>query len=131
MSARDELTPEQRAALAEQLGDAAPASTGLLMSFGQSVRDRRDHDHTTQREDWYCLNLAAYMGERVAPVLRRLLDAEVEADRLRAQVAALLAERQSTNAALVDVTLAQRVAEGRPAGEDVVTRQPAAGGENR
>ncbi|WP_426568122.1 hypothetical protein [Streptomyces canus] len=78
MSARDELTQAQRAILAAQLGDTKPASTGLLMSFGQSVRDRREHDHTTQREDWYCLNLAAYMGERAAPVLRRLLDAENE-----------------------------------------------------
>ncbi|MFD1656971.1 hypothetical protein ACFSL4_01655 [Streptomyces caeni] len=92
MSARDKLTPEQRATLAEQLGDALPARNSLLMSFGKSVQDRRDHDHTTQREDWYCLNLAAYMGERAAPVLRRLLDAETEIDGLRARVAELEAE---------------------------------------
>lgn len=83
MSASEELSPEQRATLAQQIGDARPASDGLLMSFGQSVQDRRDHDHTTQREDWYCLNLAAYMGERAAPVLRRLFDAEAELERLR------------------------------------------------
>lgn len=83
MSLHDALNPEQRAALAEQLGSAKPAAVGLLMSFGTSVRDRREHDHTTQREDWYCLNLAAYMGERVGPVLRRLLDAESRADRYR------------------------------------------------
>lgn len=87
MSAHQELTPEQRATLAEQLGDAKPASSGLLMSFGKSVQDRREHDHTTQREDWYCLNLAAYMGEKAAPVLRRLLDAEAEIDRLRDELA--------------------------------------------
>lgn len=87
MSARDELSPEQRARLAEQLGDAQAASAGLVMSFGTSVQDRRDHDHTTQLEDWYCLNLAAYIGERTAPVLRRLLDAEAEIDRLRDELA--------------------------------------------
>ncbi|MFF3848021.1 hypothetical protein [Streptomyces sp. NPDC002328] len=83
MSARDKLTPEQRAALAQQIGDAQPARNSLLMSFGTSVQDRRQHDHTTQREDWYCLNLAAYMGEHAAPVLRRLLDAEARAERYR------------------------------------------------
>ncbi|MFK0154199.1 hypothetical protein ACIQVK_19265 [Streptomyces sp. NPDC090493] len=81
---RELLTPEQRTALAQQLGDAQqPARNGLLMAFGESVQERRDHDHTTQCEDWYCLNLAAYMGERAAPVLRRLLDAEARADRYR------------------------------------------------
>ena len=87
MSARDELTPEQRTALAAQLGDAKPATAGLLMSFGKSVQDRRDHDHTTQREDWYCMNLAAYMGERAAPVLRRLLEVEADVARLRGELA--------------------------------------------
>lgn len=38
--------------------------------------------------------------------------------KLRSRVAELEAERQSTNTALVDVTLAQRKAEGRPTGED-------------
>ncbi|MEV4335716.1 hypothetical protein [Streptomyces sp. NPDC049590] len=81
------MTPEQRAKIAELIGDAKPATSALLLTFGGSVRDRREHDHGTQREDWYCLNLSAYMGERVAPVLRRLLDAEAENDQLRAQLA--------------------------------------------
>lgn len=83
MSARDRMTPEQRANLAEQLGDAQPARTELLVSFGESVRNRAEHDHKTQREDWYCLNLSSYMGERIAPVLRRLINAESDADRYR------------------------------------------------
>lgn len=83
MAAYDRLSAGERATLAEQLGDAQPARNSLLMSFGTSVRDRLDHDHATQREDWYCLNLAAYMGERAAPVLRRLLDAEASAERAR------------------------------------------------
>ncbi|MFI5973549.1 hypothetical protein [Streptomyces sp. NPDC051452] len=81
MSARDELSAEQRATLAAQLGDTQPARASLLISFGKSVQGRREHDHTTQSEDWYCLNLAAYMGERAAAVLRRLLDAEARAER--------------------------------------------------
>lgn len=83
MSARDRMTPEQRATLAQQLGDAQPARTELLASFGESVQNRAEHDHTTQREDWYCLNLSSYMGERMAPVLRRLINAESDAERYR------------------------------------------------
>lgn len=78
------VSPDERTAIAGLLGDALPATTGLLMSFSEAIRDRREHDHTSQREDWFCLNLSAYMGERMAPVLRRLLDAEAEIDRLRA-----------------------------------------------
>lgn len=69
------LSPEQRTALDEQLGDAKAATTGLIVSFGQSVANRRNHEHPTW-EDLYCMNLSSYMGERMAPVLRRLLDAE-------------------------------------------------------
>lgn len=92
MSARDELTPKQRATLAAQLADAQPASTSLITSFGKSVKDCRDHEHPTW-EDLYCLNLTSYMGERMAPVLRRLLDAETEVDRLRDELAEVEAGR--------------------------------------
>jgi len=78
------LTAEQRAKIAEQLGDAKPATPGLLVAFGESVRNRREHDHP-QWEDLYCMNLSSYMGERIAPVLRRLLDAEAEAELLAAE----------------------------------------------
>ncbi|GAQ64104.1 hypothetical protein [Streptomyces scabiei] len=81
MSTRN-LTPDQRAKIAELIGDAQPATTELLVSFGESIRDRRDHEHP-QWEDFYCLNLSSYMGERMAPVLRRLLDAESRAERYR------------------------------------------------
>ncbi|MFJ4649511.1 hypothetical protein ACIP6Q_39255 [Streptomyces bobili] len=87
------LLAADRSAIAELIGDAKPAAPSLLVSFGESVRDRREHDHSTQCEDWFCLNLAAYMGERMGPVLRRLLDAE-------ARVGELLAERHSTNESL-------------------------------
>ncbi|MFJ2178932.1 hypothetical protein ACIOHE_39320 [Streptomyces sp. NPDC087851] len=82
------LTAEQRATVAAQLGDAKPATDNLILSFGTSVENRRKHDHP-QWEDLYCMNLSSYMGERVAPVLRRLLDAEDESIRLRARVAEL------------------------------------------
>ncbi|MFI6279617.1 hypothetical protein [Streptomyces sp. NPDC050988] len=81
-----ELSPEQRTALDEQLGDAKPATTGLIVSFGQSIANRRNHEHPTW-EDLYCMNLSSYMGERMAPVLRRLLDVEAEAAQLRARLA--------------------------------------------
>lgn len=75
------LTPEQRATLTEHIGDAKAARTSLVMSFGTAVRDRRIHNHL--REDWFCLNLAAYIGERTGPMLRRLLDTEADARRNR------------------------------------------------
>lgn len=75
------LTPEQRAAIAGQIGDTLPAAPGLVESFGKSVADMRGHEHGP--EDWFCLNLAAYMGEKAAPMLRRLLDAETDAARYR------------------------------------------------
>lgn len=76
----------QHADLLQMLGEAKPAQNGLIQQIAESVRDRREHDHTTQREDWYCMNLAAFMGERMGPVLRRLLDAESEVERLAAEV---------------------------------------------
>ena len=78
------LSAEQRAALAENLGDAKPATDGLLVSFAETIRECREHDHGSQREDWFCLNLSSYMGERMAPVLRRLLDAEARVAELEA-----------------------------------------------
>jgi hypothetical protein len=80
----DPLSPERIAEVRSLIGpDIKPAQPGLVVSFAEAVRDRREHDHTSQREDWYCLNLSAYIGERIAPVLRRLVDAEAEVDRLR------------------------------------------------
>jgi hypothetical protein len=71
VSARDELTPEQRATLAKQLGSALPARNSLLMSLGESIRERRG----------------------MAPVLRRLLDAERELAQLRDELAEEKADR--------------------------------------
>lgn len=84
----ERLTPEQREAIAQQLGDAKPARAELIVSFGKSVADLREHEHP-KWEDLFCLNLASYMGERMAPVLRRLIDAESERDALRARVTQL------------------------------------------
>jgi hypothetical protein len=78
-----DLTAEQRAAVADLIGDAQPATGRLLEQLAQSVRDRLAHDHATQREDWFCMNLTSFMGERMGPVLRRLLDAEARAERYR------------------------------------------------
>ncbi|MEU7228953.1 hypothetical protein [Streptomyces chrestomyceticus] len=72
----------QRAALAVHLGDAQPAHADLVASFGEAITNIREHDHP-KWEDLYCLNLTSYMGERMAPVLRRLLGAESEAERYR------------------------------------------------
>lgn len=95
------LSAEQRSALAELIGDVKPANAKLLHAFGECVRDCREHEHPKASEDFHCLNLSAWMGERAALVLRRLLDAE-------ARIAKLEAERHSTNEALDDAVKALR-----------------------
>ena len=82
-----QMAPEQRAAIAELIGDARPATARLVEQLAKSVRDRREHEHPTW-EDLYCLNLVSWMGERMGPVLRRLLDAEERIERRRARLAA-------------------------------------------
>ncbi|MEU3289946.1 hypothetical protein [Streptomyces longwoodensis] len=94
MTGPEQLLPDQRDEIAELIGDVKPASPGLLVSFGQSVRNRREHEHP-KWEDLYCMNLSSYMGERIAPVLRRLLDVEAEAEALRARVAEMEAAQRT------------------------------------
>ncbi|MCG0066258.1 hypothetical protein L0F81_23700 [Streptomyces tricolor] len=77
------MTPEQHAQLAKLIGDAKPATTRLLEQLAESIRDRREHEHPTW-EDLYCLNLVSFMGERMGPVLRRLVDAEARVAELEA-----------------------------------------------
>ncbi|MGW4250450.1 hypothetical protein [Streptomyces californicus] len=77
---------EERKAIAVQIGDVQPATDGLVGSLAESVANVRNHEHPSW-EDLYCMNLTSYMGERMAPVLKRLLDAETENARLRARVA--------------------------------------------
>ncbi|MEU4205621.1 hypothetical protein AB0F64_37615 [Streptomyces sp. NPDC026294] len=81
MSARP-LSPELRAALAAHLGNAQSARADLVLQLGECITNVREHEHP-KWEDLYCLNLVSYMGERMAPVLRRLVDAETTAERYR------------------------------------------------
>lgn len=71
--------------VAELIGDAKPASDGLLLQLGESVRDQREHEHP-KWEDLFCLNLVSFMGERMGTVLRRLLDAEARVSDLEAEL---------------------------------------------
>lgn len=77
--------------VARFIGDVKPATDGLLEQLARSVADIRDHDHP-KHEDVYCMNLTSWSGERTAPVLRRLIDAEAEIKRLRADRAEALAD---------------------------------------
>jgi hypothetical protein len=109
---------KERAAIAELIGDAKPASDGLLVQLGQSVRDRREHEHP-KWEDLYCLNLTSFMGERMGPVLRRLLDAEAEAEKLRGELAdrdLLAAQTRALEGRVTRYRLAWRVAYQRAQG---------------
>lgn len=71
------LPPEQRAQVAELIGNARPTTNHLLLEMAQQIRDRREHDHSTAADwDWYCLNASGWLGDKAPTVLRRLLDAE-------------------------------------------------------
>ncbi|MET9707878.1 hypothetical protein [Streptomyces griseus] len=91
------MTREQRKAIAVQIGDVQPATDGLIGSLAESVANVRNHEHPSW-EDLYCMNLTSYMGERMAPALKRLLDAETENARLRARVAELEAQAETVTA---------------------------------
>jgi hypothetical protein len=85
------LSAEQVAAIRAHLGDAKPATSGLLADLAQSITDRKAHDHPKHNEDFFCENLSGWAGDRMPVVLRRLIDAEAEADRLRAENEAMRA----------------------------------------
>ncbi|MFF8902601.1 hypothetical protein ACF082_34605 [Streptomyces lydicus] len=80
MSAYEPLSPENLAALAELFGDAKPSQADFLLRLGHTVKGCRTHDHGTG-EDFYCENLHGWMGERMAPIVRRLFDAEAELEK--------------------------------------------------
>ncbi|MGX1116344.1 hypothetical protein RKD37_001707 [Streptomyces ambofaciens] len=77
------LTAEQRDEIAGHLAGAKPATDSLIAGMAKAIRDRREHEHPAW-EDLYCLNLVSWMGERMGPVLRRLLDAEARVTELEA-----------------------------------------------
>jgi hypothetical protein len=54
-----------------------PATTALVAHLARAVEDHHAHPHPARGEDFYCLNLVAFMGERMGPVLRRLHNAEM------------------------------------------------------
>ncbi|MFI8942669.1 hypothetical protein [Streptomyces syringium] len=82
------LTPEVEAEIRELIGTRTPASDQLIHGLAESVRDVREHQHSVAAEDIYCGNLRGWMGERMGPVLVRLLAAEAEVARLRNEGAA-------------------------------------------
>lgn len=81
--------PPQQGSTVEALLDAEqqPVANNVLLSLAESVHDRREHQHPTH-EDIYCGNLTAWAGERTGAVLRRLVDAEREIERLHAELKA-------------------------------------------
>lgn len=70
------------------LAGVLPVSDMVLLAVRDAARDVREHDHPAS-SDLYCLNLLAFMGERMAAVLRRLADTEVEVQTWKARCSAL------------------------------------------
>jgi hypothetical protein len=100
------MSPEaMRTAVLAQLGVTKPATDGLLQQIAASVHDVREHDHP-KWEDLYCSNLVSWMGERMAPVLRRLLDAE---DRVAELEASSATARRRGYEAAIDVMRQERL----------------------
>ncbi|WP_371793874.1 hypothetical protein OIE91_11455 [Streptomyces albidoflavus] len=95
------LTPDLPAQIAAHLDGVRPAGHLLVASLAESVADRRTHQHP-KGEDLYCHNLASWAGERVGPVLRRLIDAETERDRLRVELDKRTAQHAEVAAALAE-----------------------------
>ncbi|MFJ5259128.1 hypothetical protein ACIQAC_01455 [Streptomyces sp. NPDC088387] len=113
-----ELAIDERSALARQLGDTSPATTGLIVSLVKAIRNVREHDHPTW-EDLYCFNLLSFMGERMGPVLRRLLNAEARV----AELEQLLAAKDRTvDEDPIAFALTEKAAETVPAPEPDVSR---------
>jgi hypothetical protein len=71
-------------AITALIGDAKPAQTKLLVRLAESVQMRREHAHP-KWEDLFCMNLISWAGERMGPVLRRLVDAEARVARIEAE----------------------------------------------
>ncbi|MFD0068809.1 hypothetical protein ACFV99_26370 [Streptomyces sp. NPDC059944] len=76
------LSHDQRGTLAALLGDTPAAHDGLLHQLTQNVHACMAPDHPALHR----LSLTVSMGEQMGPVLRRLLNAEAEAERLTAEV---------------------------------------------
>lgn len=79
-----------------------PATDLLLADLAQCVKDVREHDHP-YRDDFYCPNLVAYMGERMGSVLKRLADEQAAVRNLKDRLNALADEATTTTLELARV----------------------------
>lgn len=79
------LPREIREQIAADIADAKTAMPGLLVQLADSARKVREHDHSTQAEDWFCMNQTSWAGGRVGSVLRRLLDTDAALQKLQRQ----------------------------------------------
>lgn len=93
MSAQYQLPREVLEQIAKDIADAKPATPALLVQLADSSRQVREHDHSAQREDWFCMNQTSWAGGRIATVLRRVLDSDAEIQQLRSRVAELESQR--------------------------------------
>ncbi|MEV7011740.1 hypothetical protein [Streptosporangium sp. NPDC051022] len=67
------------------------SSDDMIEELATAFLDRLAHEHPKpgEGEDWYCLNLTSFMGERMGGVLVRLREAETEVNRLRTELASV------------------------------------------
>lgn len=85
-----------------------PATDLLLAQMRETVGEIQAHVHPKGTEDFFCLNLTSWLGERMGPVLRRLADEQAEArswkDRNTALADEFTAEAERLNAKVDELT---------------------------
>lgn len=95
-----------------------PATDLLIGQMRETLGEIQEHAHPEQGEDFYCLNLVSWLGERMGPVLRRLADEQAETKSWKGRHAALAEEADHLTAELIDA------AEGQAAARvDITDRQ--------
>ncbi|MEU2593067.1 hypothetical protein ABZ649_04730 [Streptomyces albidoflavus] len=90
------LSAEQRAQIAELIGDVRYSDSNFVVELALAARDCRRHDHPATAEDLYCANLLGWIGERTVFLLRLLLDIADENAVLRLRSATAVAPRETS-----------------------------------
>ncbi|MCX4468752.1 hypothetical protein OOK41_31785 [Micromonospora sp. NBC_01655] len=69
-----------------------PATDLLITQLREALGEIKAHTHPASGEDFNCLNLVSWLGERMGPVLRRLADEQAETRKWQERNAALADE---------------------------------------
>jgi hypothetical protein len=102
-----------------------PATDLLIAQLRETLGEIQSHEHPKRGEDFYCLNLVSWLGERMGPVLRRLADEQAEtrswkdrhtalANEFLAETDRLTAELAAANEQIASMRAALDEADAKP-----------------